>query len=116
MDAVHEALGKTGEKPKKPKLHAHKIEYERAHNGGYHAHVHMHEKGAEHPHHIEHHVLPTRDDVHGHMDELMGDHPDYEGQEEPEEAEAGAPGGGAPPAGGPPAGGGAAPEPEMEQG
>jgi hypothetical protein len=84
------------------KLHTHSVKYERAHNGGFHAHVERHTD--EGPHHTEHHVLANADDAAAHLQEHMGDQAEMGEQESPqsveppEPEEAGAGGGGGAPA------------------
>jgi len=93
----------------KPKLHAHRVEYERSDNGGFHAHVHMHHKAAPHPHHhTQHHIVPNVEAMKAHMEEHMGDQPEVQTAQEPDGDEAAA--GADPAAAG--AGAGAAAPPE----
>jgi hypothetical protein len=61
-------------KGKGEKLHTHAVKYERAHNGGLHAHVERHTEDGAH-HHTEHHVLANTEDAAEHLQEHMGDHP-----------------------------------------
>lgn len=84
--------GKGGEK-----LHTHSIRYERAHNGGFHAHVEKHTASGEH-HHTEHHVLAGPADAAEHMQENMGDQPNI-GQAPPDAGAGGSPSEPAPDAG-----------------
>jgi len=92
-DGVKEALSS-----EKPKLHAHRVEYERSENGGFHARVHMHHKKAPHePHHVQHHIVPTQEALQAHMQQQMGDQPDVQvpSGAEPDGDEAAAAGGAA---------------------
>ena len=104
-DRVRKALSKTGDS--KGKLHSHSVKYERADNGGIHAHVERHTSSG--PHHTEHHVLNGPDEAAEHLQEHLGDQPPIGGATPPDSAE--------PPeaaAGGAPAGaGGGAPAPGM---
>lgn len=72
--AIKKALsGKRGKEEKGRKLHTHAVRYERAHNGGFHAHVERHTD--EGPHHTEHHVLANADDAAQHLQDHLGDQP-----------------------------------------
>jgi hypothetical protein len=65
-------------KKKKTPTHTHGVHYERAHNGGYLAHVHKHHGKGPHSEghsHTEEHVLPDAEALQAHMDEHMGDQP-----------------------------------------
>jgi len=84
--AIKKALGgKRGKSEGGKKLHTHSVKYERAHNGGFHAHVERHtDKG---PHHTEHHVLANADDAAAHLQEHMGDQAEMGEQESPQSVE-----------------------------
>lgn len=76
---THEAVmrGLDGKKKKGP-THAHGVHYERADNGGYVAHVHMHHgKGprSEGHSHTEEHTVTDGKMQKEHFQELMGDQP-----------------------------------------
>lgn len=98
-EAIHRGLD--GSKPKK--THVHRVEYERADNGGFHAKVHVHHAEAPHEHvHTVHHVLPNAEAAADHLQEHMGDQPaageapdDGTGGAEPEPEAAGMAGGAA---------------------
>jgi hypothetical protein len=100
--SVHEALGKK----KGEKLHSHSVKYERADNGGLHAHVERHTAAGHH--HTEHHVLASTDDAAEHLQEHMGDQPSIGEAAPPQEAESA---GGADAGAGAAAGGAAGPAP-----
>jgi hypothetical protein len=74
---IHRALDGHGEKREHhedKKEHTHSVKYERADNGGLHAHVERkHEDGTTHH---EHHVLMSAEDAGDHLQEHMGDQPD----------------------------------------
>jgi hypothetical protein len=72
------------------KLHTHSVHYERADNGGLHAHVARHTSDGAH-HHTEHHVLADPEDAVAHMQEHLGDQPAIGAA--PPDAGGGAPGG-----------------------
>src|SRR3974390_1403615 len=82
-DSVRKAMGKNGHD--KGKLHTHSVKYERADNGGLHAHVERHTSAG--PHHTEHHVLGSADDAAEHLMQHMGDQPGMGEQAPPESAE-----------------------------
>jgi hypothetical protein len=85
---IKRALGgkKRGEgEGKGRKLHTHAVKYERAHNGGFHAHVERHTD--EGPHHTEHHVLANADDAAQHLQDHMGDQAEMGEQESPQTVE-----------------------------
>lgn len=85
-----------GGKKGKSETHTHRVEYERAHNGGYVATVHKHHGKGPHSEghsHTETHVIPDKEQMMEHMDEHMGDQP-AAGEMEPDGDE------GAPPEGG----------------
>lgn len=96
---IAKALGRKG-----GKTHTHAVRYERAHNGGFHAHVEKHHEDGSHSH-DEHHVLMSPEDAASHMEEHMGDQPPVGGGAEPEEEAGEAGGAAAPPPQGAAAGG-----------
>lgn len=101
-EGIKQALGGKGGK----KLHTHSVHYERAANGGFHAHVARHTSDGAH-HHTEHHVLLSPEDAVAHLQEHLGNQPAAgEGEppeEAPEMAASGADAGGTPGGGGAPA-------------
>lgn len=91
--AIKKALGGKHGKGEGRKLHTHAVKYERAHNGGFHAHVERHTD--EGPHHTEHHVLANADDAAAHLQEHMGDQAEMGEQESPQSVAPPEPEGGA---------------------
>lgn len=76
-----------GKKAKKSPTHTHGVHYERAHNGGYIAHVHKHHGKGPHSEghsHTEKHVIPSHEDMQAHMEEHMGDQPEAGEMEAPQ--------------------------------
>lgn len=92
-ESVKKALG--GKKA--GKLHSHSVRYERADNGGLHAHVERHTSAGHH--HTEHHVLASPEDAAEHLQEHLGDQPPVGQGTPPQEVDpsAGGPEQGAPP-------------------
>lgn len=100
-------------KHKGAKTHTHSVHYERAHNGGFHAHVTKHHEDGSHSH-DEHHVLMSPEDAKEHLEEHMGDQPAVGGSEGPEEAAEGEGAGAGPGPGAAMAGAGAGAPPPVQ--